>query len=401
MASWNERIIVNKTPNFYKEAVELIDDYFQWKSERDEETEPGTTWEEKHLVDHPENFTISASEIDEMYHDVHEYLSKCKRSAMRLLDSRNELHPYFTIKPAEHTNEMPGFLKTSLVMSDVQSAEEFTRDEFVTCCLFGLDELTDNSQAEGCELGSAEEQALFEKLSNTNFDMKEIFDSVTGTSLSDQEQMMLLRFFQNIDTYYDKVREVLLQVEEVCRRHYSIVRHRYEEKIRKLGADEEKAYYKDWMERVLFHMEGFRQEDPIHMEIGIIAYSSLSIRFLSWDRLKLRLTAGLLFDELNRLKDEGKHRDKMTQRQLKAIADPTRYKIIRQLSIRPHYVQELADILELTAATLSHHLAHLVQVLLVGVSVEGRRSYYTLNAEELTQLSESLNLMAQRSRMEE
>ena len=91
----------------------------------------------------------------------------------------------------------------------------------------------------------------------------------------------------------------------------------------------------------------------------------------------------------------------MAQRQLKAIADPTRYKILRQLSIRPHYVQELADSLDLTAATLSHHLAHLLQVMLVGVSVEGRKSYYSLNSGELTQLSETLRLMAERSIMEE
>jgi DNA-binding transcriptional ArsR family regulator len=108
-----------------------------------------------------------------------------------------------------------------------------------------------------------------------------------------------------------------------------------------------------------------------------------------------------LFSELDKLENKSKRRDQMAQRQLKAISDPTRYKIIRQLSLRPHYVQELADRLKLTAATLSHHLDHLLQVRLVGVIIEGRRSYYNLNADELTELSKTLKHMAERSRLEE
>ena len=56
--------------------------------------------------------------------------------------------------------------------------------------------------------------------------------------------------------------------------------------------------------------------------------------------------------------------------------------------------------MDLTAATLSHHLAHLVQVRLIGIRVEGRKNYYSLNSEELIQLSETLRLMAERSKME-
>ena len=48
-------------------------------------------------------------------------------------------------------------------------------------------------------------------MSNPNFDMKAIFDYVSDTSLKDKEQMLLLRFFQNIDTFYVKVRDCLLE----------------------------------------------------------------------------------------------------------------------------------------------------------------------------------------------
>ncbi|MGB4389011.1 MAG: metalloregulator ArsR/SmtB family transcription factor, partial [Caldicoprobacterales bacterium] len=137
------------------------------------------------------------------------------------------------------------------------------------------------------------------------------------------------------------------------------------------------------------------------MVLGIVSYGSMSIRFSAWRRLRLLMGVGLLFSELNQLKDRSKYRDKMAKKQLKAISDPTRYEIIRQLSIRPQYVQELADALGLTAATLSHHLATLQQAMLVGVRIEGRRSYYSINEEELKQLAEVLENMASRSRTEE
>lgn len=397
----SERMVVSESPNFYIEAVNLLDDYFQWANRSKEETGEISSWEEMHLVDNAENFIMPTSEIDELYHDVYRFLSECRRDTAKISDSYNELYPYFTIKPPERAKEMPGFLKEALAMSDVKSTKDLTRDEFVTCCLLGLDEWVDKSQSEDYELGSPEEQAWYEKLSNPNFDMKAIFDYVSDTSLKDKEQMLLLRFFQNIDTFYVKVRDCLLESERICRQNYAIVKKRFEDKVQYLKTEEGKSYCKSWMDRAKLHIENFRSNEPIYLEVSIVAYGSLGVRFLNWKKLRLRMSIGLLFEELIKLEDKNKHRDKMAQRQLKAIADPTRYKILRQLSIRPHYVQELADSLDLTAATLSHHLAHLLQVMLVGVSVEGRKSYYSLNSGELTQLSETLRLMAERSIMEE
>jgi DNA-binding transcriptional ArsR family regulator len=401
MINLSERMVVSETPNFYIEAVHLMNEYFQWANRSKEETNEITTWEEMHLVDHAENFTISSSDVDSLYHDVYQFLYECKRDAAKVLVRRKELQPYFDIKPLEHAKEMPGFLKVSLLMSDIRSTEALTMDEFTTCCLLGLEELADTSQLEALDIGSSEEQALYEKLGNPDFDMSEIFHSVNATSLSDREQMILLRFFQDIDTYYENVKSTLLQLEEICRRHFALVENRFEAKIEKLKTKDGKTFYRDFINKAKFHIEDFRVDDPIHLEVSIVSYGSLSIRFFSWNRLKLRICTGLLFEDLRDLEDKNKYRDKVAQRQLKAIADPTRYKILRQLSIRPHYVQELADSLDLTAATLSHHLAHLLQVMLVGVSVEGRKSYYSLNSDELTHLSETLRNMAERSKMEE
>ena len=400
-ANWHDRIIVKKTPNYFLEAVGLMDDYFRWKTDTEKETEGNIAWEDQHLITNLDNFTLAASEIDELYKDTYKYIVDCKSKAVQILDPLRGLQHLFTIKAQEHTKEMPGFLKGALVMSDVQSTKELTRDDFVTSCLTGLHELSNTSQLEDYEIGSAEEQALFEKLSNPNFDIKELLDAITSSSLTDGEKMKLICFFQEIDSYYAKLKKALEQIEVICRQYYGIVKKRFEEKVNELDTDKGKTYFKDLFKSANLKIEDYRKEESIYLEVGIIAYGSLSIRFSSWKRLRLRIITGLLFSELDKLENKSKRQDQMAQRQLKAISDPTRYKIIRQLSQRPHYVQELADRLKLTAATLSHHLDHLLQVRLVGVSIEGRRSYYNLNADELTELSKTLNQMANRSRLEE
>lgn len=43
----------------------------------------------------------------------------------------------------------------------------------------------------------------------------------------------------------------------------------------------------------------------------------------------------------------------------KALSDPSRLKMVGLLALRPRYGEELAEILELTPATVSHHLAKL------------------------------------------
>ena len=91
------------------------------------------------------------------------------------------------------------------------------------------------------------------------------------------------------------------------------------------------------------------------------------------------------------MQDARQARDKLTERQLKAIADPTRLGIVRLLQEDEQYVQQLADALELTPATLSHHISQLLQALLVKIRVEGRRSYYSLNRPELAALAEDLH----------
>jgi hypothetical protein len=74
----------------------------------------------------------------------------------------------------------------------------------------------------------------------------------------------------------------------------------------------------------------------------------------------------------------------------KVLADETRLKLLGVLAIREHSVEELAALLQLKAPTVSHHLAKLKELNLVGMRSEGTVHIYWLNAEALRNSSKGL-----------
>ncbi|MDO5678433.1 MAG: metalloregulator ArsR/SmtB family transcription factor [Propionibacteriaceae bacterium] len=69
---------------------------------------------------------------------------------------------------------------------------------------------------------------------------------------------------------------------------------------------------------------------------------------------------------------------------LKTIADETRLRILGLLAAGSRTGRELAAELGLTPPTISHHMARLVEVGIVGVQVDGTRHHYTLTLDGVT-----------------
>lgn len=75
---------------------------------------------------------------------------------------------------------------------------------------------------------------------------------------------------------------------------------------------------------------------------------------------------------------------------LKVLADDSRLRMIGLLATAPRSGVELAELLELRAATVSHHLARLREVGLVSVRREGATRSYSLDTDALSELRERL-----------
>ena len=78
----------------------------------------------------------------------------------------------------------------------------------------------------------------------------------------------------------------------------------------------------------------------------------------------------------------------------RALADPTRIRILGLLAERPMYGQELAKVLDVKPPTVSHHIAPLVMAGLVRVRRENNYHYYELDSEGIEHLAESTQHIA-------
>ena len=72
-------------------------------------------------------------------------------------------------------------------------------------------------------------------------------------------------------------------------------------------------------------------------------------------------------------------------RLLKVIADETRLRILGVLATEPHTGKEIADLLDLTSPTISHHMRKLTDAGVVVAESDAQRQWYRLNAELLAE----------------
>ena len=102
---------------------------------------------------------------------------------------------------------------------------------------------------------------------------------------------------------------------------------------------------------------------------------------------------GVLFEPLREITDSSTLEDKLC-RNLRTIGDQRKFEILHLLSESPKYGQQLASLLDISTATVSHHMALLMECGFVEIKRESNRIYYCLNRKKLRdfmdELSESL-----------
>ena len=87
---------------------------------------------------------------------------------------------------------------------------------------------------------------------------------------------------------------------------------------------------------------------------------------------------GVLFDPLRGFEDAPAD-SKRLFRAIRVLGDASKFEIMRLLSESPKYGQQLAELLEISTATISHHMSQLIELELVKTKREANRVYYSVN----------------------
>ncbi len=107
----------------------------------------------------------------------------------------------------------------------------------------------------------------------------------------------------------------------------------------------------------------------------------------------LLVTIGIYIYYFKKWKEEKGFQGAELVSSLKALGDPTRLGIINRISVRPMYIQELADELDLTPATISHHINILLNSQIVNIIVESdtaKKIYYEVNKDKLREIGKTI-----------
>ncbi|NLE70395.1 MAG: winged helix-turn-helix transcriptional regulator [Clostridiales bacterium] len=387
MPTATRRVIVTQAPNFLTESADLMASFYDFKLRSEAQDAP---WHLQPLLSSQMGKSLNQDKVAAAFPDMAAFLSLCREQAAQLLDPEEELAALFALRSGG-TDEEGGYSFMSAVLHSlpVTQARDMQPEHLIRASLTYLHTLSGDLEIRDTEPAEAMEALLI-----TDFEMSQVFDAVNRVPVPDSQRMLLLRYFQQIDAWFQRLKTLLIATEQILQQAFPHIRKRFEDKVRQLTREGQAAQPFFWLERMGSDASKLRPEEPFYLQVRLIVFNYIGFVFSHDRQLPLLVSHGLLFEELSAMQDARQARDKLTEQQLKAIADPTRLAIIRLLHEGEQYVQQLADALELTPATLSHHISQLLQALLLSLRVEGRRSYYSLNRAELAALSEDLGRLA-------
>ncbi len=218
--------------------------------------------------------------------------------------------------------------------------------------------------------------------------LADVMQALEGWEGEDADKFRMLRLYS--ERY--EVMEQLWDFREVCREIglacLPLVRERYDACMEKVQNPEE---LDSLLEGVGL---GCREFDSCRITLNIIRYDRIMAQMLEgtggWpDSVNCKLHIGIETFYMFSSNAEGFHDGRLLDG-LKALGDSTRMKIVRKLVERPYYLQEMARELELTPATVLHHLGVLISANLIEIQMTREKKkiiYYQIKKGGFEEIS--------------
>lgn len=105
-----------------------------------------------------------------------------------------------------------------------------------------------------------------------------------------------------------------------------------------------------------------------------------------YDEKCLQVNMGICVKTINELKKEYFISDERTISILKAMGDKSKFDILKSIKEKEMYGAEIAKMLNITTATVSHHMSNLYNLSLVNIVTNNNKVNYTLNKESIREL---------------
>ncbi|WP_352419211.1 metalloregulator ArsR/SmtB family transcription factor [Proteiniborus sp.] len=219
--------------------------------------------------------------------------------------------------------------------------------------------------------------------------LSDLVEALNDISIDDAFKMQLIKLYHTRHDTIKELWEMLLSCVPICQKHFNIIKEDFEKALEALSNTED-------LEKLLDKSVGLKIKSQFDCDIYLTIFHFNRFNFgIHIDMNYYYL--GIYFISLVNLKEKNRFNDNDLITDLKALGDATRLKMIHILLERKMYLQELAEDLGLTPATVSHHISTLLKSELISITVgdeNARKVFYEVNGEKLESIGNSIKSLA-------
>ncbi len=216
----------------------------------------------------------------------------------------------------------------------------------------------------------------------------DFIEFIESMNIPADEKWEICRFYNGFDHYRSALADILEEAARLYREKYDIVKHyigwflsAVNEPLSVGGADFVERNYAITVSDSI---------DTLYIQPSIMMCNST--RYLmnfSDEREDDFFYIGVLFEPLKEITQTSTLEDKLC-RTLRTIGDLRKFEILKLLADSPKYGQQLASLLDLSTATISHHMSLLMESGFVEIKRDANRIYYALNRKKLRDFIDEL-----------
>ena len=322
--------------------------------------------EEKEIIQNHNSFGKTKEEVEEFFHNYLKYKNILKKEVLPIYYEYPKLDIAFKIGKDENNQaELVRFITSIKVSGYNRPLSNEDRAKIVEGAIVEVLENSFVDLEDNPEIGS----------------LSHLLELLETTEKTAEEKLQLISIYENRCEFMLELEEFVDRVIPIFKTHYPIISSDFNNTLNLLEETENLSTIFPEVITV-----DFPDVEETNIGIGIFSFNQLSVGYN--DNI-LNYSIGIYFFILSELKEQYSSYEEALLSDLKAISDNTRLNIIYNLAESPMYIQELAEKLDLTPATISHHIDILLKNQLISITMDiekSKRIYYEINKSKLKSL---------------
>ncbi len=324
-----------------------------------------------------QKYNIPMDKLDSLYEeisDIYNYVSS------KIDTPREKLEFYFSI---EEDDEAPslGYLIMSFALSDddQDSIERFLQlsaRQKIEKYIYLLNENTE------CSISD---------IDYSNFDEKYYVNYINNSNLGTNTKLKYILLYYNVEEYIKEVYGIVRKVIEILKEKQDILQSIADE-YQKIMSEEVEKYGDKVLEN--YDIKVYKDKDlvikPLIVRANTLMLKPWSINDdaedMSFRKAYIGIHVKVLFDLINTYFIN----DEKIISTLKALGDKSKFDILKSIKDNQMYGVEIAKKLNITTATVSHHMSNLYNLSLINFVTDNNKINYMLNKSAIEELIKAL-----------